>query len=146
MLQCDVRTSKHSHKRKEDRRAIARAPPHRDMAGSNPCRAREPSKAKSSRGCDRFQEDLNAGRFFQDFVPLVFVAGVAFDGHIGIIVVCVVRVFAVGLCKFSGKGPNRGLYTRSIKIQKWRYFKHNKAWGSSPDQHQVCLLQRHTAL
>lgn len=53
------------------------------MAGSNPCRAREPSKAKSSRGRDRFQEDLNAGRFLQDFVPLVFVAGVAFDGHVG---------------------------------------------------------------
>ena len=80
-----MQTSEHSHKREEDRRALARAPPHRNMAGGNPCRARKPSQAKSSRGRDGSQEDLDARRFFQDFIPLVFVTGVAFNGHDGFV-------------------------------------------------------------
>ena len=73
------------------------------MAGGNPCRAREPSQAKSSRGCDGSQEDLDAGRFLQDFVPLVFVAGVAFDRHDGLVVGFVIVVSGVVLCKVSSK-------------------------------------------
>ena len=78
------------------------------MAGCNPCRAREPSQAKSSRGCDGSQEDLDAGRFLQDFVPLVFVACVAFDGHDGLVVSFVMEVFVVVICNFLSGCSNRG--------------------------------------
>lgn len=83
------------------------------MASSDPCRAREPSEAKSSRGCDGSQEDLDAGRFFQDLVPLVFVAGVAFDGHVGLFLrsvmnVCIVS--PVALCKLCSKFRKGSVY------------------------------------
>ena len=81
-----LRTSKNSYEREEDCWTLAVSPPHSNVTGSNPCRACEACKAESCGWRDGSQEYLDAWGLIEDFVDLIFMAGVAFDGHCAICV------------------------------------------------------------